>query len=108
MAVGGVAVFPADTVYGLACDPESPEAVARLYGLKRRAMHKPSAGMFFDAGPAHAGAARAAAARGCDAPAAEPRPPLPARLRGGPGDARPARAGRHAARRGHVARAPVL
>jgi L-threonylcarbamoyladenylate synthase len=27
---GGVAVFPADTVYGLACDPENAEAVARL------------------------------------------------------------------------------
>jgi len=50
MAVGGVAVFPADTVYGLACDPGSPEAVARLYGLKRRSMQKPSAVMFFDAG----------------------------------------------------------
>src|SRR5215212_1670126 len=49
MAVGGVAVFPADTVYGLACDPGSPEAVSRLYGLKRRPMHKPSAVMFFDA-----------------------------------------------------------
>ena len=31
MAVGGVAVFPADTVYGLACDPGSEDAVARLY-----------------------------------------------------------------------------
>jgi len=50
MAVGGVAVFPADTVYGLACDPGSREAVARLYGLKRRPVHKPSAVMFFDAG----------------------------------------------------------
>jgi L-threonylcarbamoyladenylate synthase len=50
MAAGGVAVFPADTVYGLACDPDSPAAVARLYGLKRRPMHKPSAVMFFDAG----------------------------------------------------------
>src|SRR5215213_11464194 len=49
MAVGGVAVFPADTVYGLACDPDSREAVARLYGLKRRPMHKPSAVMYFDA-----------------------------------------------------------
>jgi L-threonylcarbamoyladenylate synthase len=48
MAVGGVAVFPADTVYGLACDPDSREAVARLYGLKGRPMHKPSAVMFFD------------------------------------------------------------
>ena len=28
---GGVAVFPADTVYGLACDPQNREAVARLY-----------------------------------------------------------------------------
>src|SRR3954453_22947220 len=50
MAGGGVAVFPADTVYGLACDPDSREAVARLYGLKRRPAHKPSAVMFFDAG----------------------------------------------------------
>ena len=44
---GGVAVFPSDTVYGLACDPTSPEAVTRLYGLKRRALGKPSAIMFF-------------------------------------------------------------
>ncbi len=33
MAVGGVAVFPADTVYGLACEPEATEAVRRLYAL---------------------------------------------------------------------------
>jgi len=33
---GGVAVFPADTVYGLACDPTSGDAVARLYALKGR------------------------------------------------------------------------
>jgi L-threonylcarbamoyladenylate synthase len=45
---GGVAVFPADTVYGLACDPGSPGAVKRLHGLKRRALDKPSAVMFFD------------------------------------------------------------
>ena len=50
MAVGGVAVFPADTVYGLACDPDSVEAVARLYALKGRPPRKPSAVMFFDAG----------------------------------------------------------
>ena len=36
MAVGGVAVFPADTVYGLACDPDNRVAVERLYRLKRR------------------------------------------------------------------------
>ena len=48
MAVGGVAVFPADTVYGLACDPANRLAVERLYRLKRRALDKPSAVMFFD------------------------------------------------------------
>jgi tRNA threonylcarbamoyl adenosine modification protein (Sua5/YciO/YrdC/YwlC family) len=48
MAVGGIAVFPADTVYGLACDPEDKVAVQRLYTLKRRAYGKPSAVMFFD------------------------------------------------------------
>ena len=47
MAVGGVAVFPSDTVYGLACDPSQREAVIRLYALKRRALEAPSAVMFF-------------------------------------------------------------
>ena len=46
--VGGVAVFPADTVYGLACEPETPEAVERLYALKGRRPDKPAAVMFFD------------------------------------------------------------
>jgi L-threonylcarbamoyladenylate synthase len=45
---GKVAVFPADTVYGLACDPENPDAVNRLYALKGRAPDKPAAVMFFD------------------------------------------------------------
>ena len=48
MAAGGVAVFPADTVYGLACDPENRQALERLYALKRRRLEKPSAVMFFD------------------------------------------------------------
>ena len=47
MTVGGVAVFPADTVYGLACEPDTPEAVRRLYGLKGRRPDKPAAVMFF-------------------------------------------------------------
>jgi L-threonylcarbamoyladenylate synthase len=47
IAAGGVAVFPADTVYGLACDPASPAAVARLYALKGRPADKPAAVMFF-------------------------------------------------------------
>jgi tRNA threonylcarbamoyl adenosine modification protein (Sua5/YciO/YrdC/YwlC family) len=52
MAVGGVALFPADTVYGLACDPANRVAVERLYLLKRRELTKPSAVMFFDVEPA--------------------------------------------------------
>ena len=47
IAVGGVALFPADTVYGLACEPDSREAVARLYALKGRRPDKPAAVMFF-------------------------------------------------------------
>jgi L-threonylcarbamoyladenylate synthase len=48
IAVGGVAVFPADTVYGLACEPDTPEAVRRLYAIKGRRPDKPAAVMFFD------------------------------------------------------------
>ena len=47
IAAGGVAIFPADTVYGLACDPTSREAIARLYALKGRPADKPAAVMFF-------------------------------------------------------------
>ena len=69
IAVGGIAVFPADTVYGLACEPDSKEAVQRLYLLKRRRPDKPAAVMFFaldlalaalpELGPRTAGALRA-------------------------------------------------
>ena len=48
IAVGGVALFPADTVYGLACEPDIDEAVTRLYALKGRRPDKPAAVMFFD------------------------------------------------------------
>jgi tRNA threonylcarbamoyl adenosine modification protein (Sua5/YciO/YrdC/YwlC family) len=49
MSVGGIAVFPADTVYGLACDAgNTGEVIRRLYALKRRPLDKPSAVMFFD------------------------------------------------------------
>jgi L-threonylcarbamoyladenylate synthase len=47
IADAGVAVFPTDTVYGLACDPVSAAAVARLYELKGRPPDKPAAVMFF-------------------------------------------------------------
>jgi L-threonylcarbamoyladenylate synthase len=47
VAAGGVALFPADTVYGLATEPDSREGVERLYRLKRRRPDKPAAVMFF-------------------------------------------------------------
>jgi L-threonylcarbamoyladenylate synthase len=48
IAAGGVVLFGADTVYGLACDPENPRAVERLYRLKRRPPEQASAVMYFD------------------------------------------------------------
>jgi tRNA threonylcarbamoyl adenosine modification protein (Sua5/YciO/YrdC/YwlC family) len=48
IGAGGLVLFPADTVYGLACDPDDRFAVERLYLLKRRSLDKPSAVMFFD------------------------------------------------------------
>ena len=47
ISVGGVALFPADTVYALGTDPDSREGVDRLYRLKGRVPDKPSAVMFF-------------------------------------------------------------
>ena len=48
MSVGGVAVMPTDTVYGLACEADDKQAVTRLYALKGRVPDKPAAVMFFD------------------------------------------------------------
>jgi L-threonylcarbamoyladenylate synthase len=45
---GGVAVFPADGLYGLACDPMSPAAIRRIHELKGRPARKPSAVLYFD------------------------------------------------------------
>ena len=36
VASGGVAVFPADGLYGLACDPLDAGAIARIHQLKGR------------------------------------------------------------------------
>jgi L-threonylcarbamoyladenylate synthase len=47
IASGGVALFPADTVYGLAFDPSRPDAVERLYVLKGRPADRAAAVMFF-------------------------------------------------------------
>ena len=44
---GGVVLFPADTVYGLAADPENDDAVDRMYALKGRPREKRSALMYF-------------------------------------------------------------
>ena len=47
IAAGGVALFPADTVYGLACAPDDEDAFRRIYELKGRPESKPSAVMWF-------------------------------------------------------------
>jgi L-threonylcarbamoyladenylate synthase len=44
---GGVAIFPADTLYGLACDPLNGEAVDRIHEIKGRGERKPSAVLYF-------------------------------------------------------------
>jgi L-threonylcarbamoyladenylate synthase len=48
VSMGGVALFPADTVYGLAAEPDSDEGVRRLYAMKGRPPDRPAAVMFFD------------------------------------------------------------
>jgi L-threonylcarbamoyladenylate synthase len=47
ISVGGVAVYPADTVYAVGTEPDSREGVERLYRMKGRPPDKPSAVMFF-------------------------------------------------------------
>jgi L-threonylcarbamoyladenylate synthase len=47
ISVGGVALFPADTVYGLATEPASRLGFERLYAIKGRPPLRPSAVMFF-------------------------------------------------------------
>lgn len=34
--MGGLVVFPTDTVYGLGCDPRNPESVELIYRIKKR------------------------------------------------------------------------
>jgi L-threonylcarbamoyladenylate synthase len=47
IAAGGVAIFPADGLYGLACDPLSPTAIERIHRIKGRDEGKPSAILYF-------------------------------------------------------------
>jgi L-threonylcarbamoyladenylate synthase len=44
---GGVAIFPADTIYGLACDPLNEAAVQRIHSIKGSDEGKPLAVMYF-------------------------------------------------------------
>jgi L-threonylcarbamoyladenylate synthase len=44
---GRVAIFPADTLYGLACDPLNGAAVERIHAIKGRDEGKPSAVLYF-------------------------------------------------------------
>ena len=47
IASGGVAVFPADGLYGFACDPLDAAAIERIHRLKGRDEGKPSAVLYF-------------------------------------------------------------
>jgi len=47
IAAGGVAIFPADGLYGLACDPLNADAIARVHEIKGREEGKPSAVLYF-------------------------------------------------------------
>jgi L-threonylcarbamoyladenylate synthase len=47
IAGGGVAVFPADGLYGLACDPLDANAISKIHRLKGRDDGKPSAVLYF-------------------------------------------------------------
>ena len=47
IASGGVAVFPSDGLYGLACDPLDEDAIERIHRIKGRDDGKPSAVLYF-------------------------------------------------------------
>lgn len=40
LRAGGIILYPTDTVWGIGCDATNPEAVSRIYELKRRAAAK--------------------------------------------------------------------
>ncbi len=44
---GGIAIFPTDTLYGIACAPDDADAAERIHALKGRPPRKPSAVMYF-------------------------------------------------------------
>ena len=89
IAAGGVAIFPADTVYGLACDPTSPPPSRACTSSRAGRPTSPRRSMFFtldaalaalpELGPRLRGALRGAAARArspCCCPTRSRRYPL--------------------------------
>ena len=40
MQKGGVILYPTDTIWGIGCDATNPEAVRRVYDIKKRADSK--------------------------------------------------------------------
>ena len=104
---GGVAIFPADGLYGLACDPLNAAAIERIHEIKGRDDGKPSAVMYFSPlvmrelvgslGPRTRDALGGPAPRPGHPGRRQPRAPLSARLPRGPraargaADRRPAR-----------------
>lgn len=40
LAEGGIILYPTDTIWGLGCDAENAEAVAKIYAVKKRAENK--------------------------------------------------------------------
>lgn len=49
LLAGAVIAFPTDTVYGLCCDLDNHQAVARIYEMKGRPAHMPLIAMFAEA-----------------------------------------------------------
>lgn len=47
VGAGGVVLFPADTLYGLGCDPLDAAAIERIHRIKGRDEGKPSAVLYF-------------------------------------------------------------
>lgn len=54
LKAGGVVIFPTDTVWGIGCSIERPEAIERLYKIKQREQNKPTAVLVGSLGQAKA------------------------------------------------------
>ena len=38
---GGVVIYPTDTLYGMGCDTRNPQAINRVYNIKKLNKRKP-------------------------------------------------------------------